>query len=720
MNLQTLISDEVQLGLALTAFSNAHSLEKDWPIKYTIYLRNAGITSMAYLQQGCVQNTINLDLELFDIPITELLSDELIAKLRSFLPGPVGFRCFRLAQKAAEKVAYGTAQTEYVNRPANGKKGDEKWAINNNQSWTLNVDCAGFVRNCLKHVTKNPFRLLLSDRDFMRAKDFYGFFSSLPHTVLDTNFDYDYNNINNYHNVTNSHLHLQQQQQQQQQQQHDIPPVTTTTTTTNGTLHPFDTTDQRTTPNTMHWRRVPDLRMVIPGDVIVYRPKGNAAGGAAFTEYDRKDLSKLCKAVKAAQLYRIVKQEWDMNHLLVEPKNVMKDPSVQPWAIAVENKLNSIGIKTVKHLLIALMGLKKFKPTNGQSQQEHMGEVLNLHLKKAGFITLKYDTIQLMYECATTTALNTGHIVFAAGIAVDMGSNNEYRIRVVHSTKFGKKDINGVVTTGVQEHYRRFKLIQEKQINPQTGEMEIVREFWTRTPREVTTTTNTTTANTNNKQQEQLLLQSLLNNTKSDCGSINDVQSMTSNVSITNDNNTVQTEDTTTNATNTNINSNNNNNNNTPQEIIINHHHHHNNNNGTISEDDVDDANDDMEEEEMDNHNTNISNDMNNATSSTSATTTVHTTSTTTNGSIEILPTPATTTTTSATGNIGSDLNHTTLTTEAKPVDDIDQNKNDTVDDNDDDDDDDALLLNLIPSMKPTDELSGQSEIIVVAARMCF
>lgn len=649
MNIQTLISDEVQLGLALTAFSTAHNLEKDWPIKYMIYLRNAGITSMAYLQQGCAQNTINLDLELFDISSTELLSDDIIAKLRSFLPGPVGFRCFRLAQKAAEKVAYGTAQTEYVNRPANGKKGDEMWNLSSSKGWTLNVDCAGFVRNCLKHVTKNPFRMLLSDRDFMRAKDFYGFFNSLPCTVLDTESATDDGNGHDYstsHNYSNIHSN------------NSNPDLRTLGATITG-------------PNTMSWRRVPDLRMVIPGDVIVYRPKGNAAGGAAFTEYDRKDVSKLCKAVKAAQLYRIMKEEWDRNHLLVEPRNVMKDPSVQPWAKAVENKLNVIGITTVKHLLIALNGLKKFKPPNHEPQKQ-MGDMLNFHLQKAGFSPLKYDTIQLMYECATTTALNTGHIVFAAGIAVDMGNGNgDYRIRVVHSTKFGKKDINGVVTTGVQEHYRRFKLVQEKGINPVTGQEEVVREFWTRTPREVNgAAPPPTTFAQQQKQQADLIM-----STKSECGSVNGIQSMTSNVSISDNNNMTSPVDYST----------------RPDEVFIRHdtsNHSNAAHSGAISEDDADDANDDMEEEETDSGNA------------------LHTAATTT------------TTTTTASTTTQEDSKSLMDTTTVAPLPPTASSTVTVIPPSEEEEEEEDEPLEV--RVKPTDELSGQSEIIVVAARMCF
>ena len=59
----------------------------------------------------------------------------------------------------------------------------------------------------------------------------------------------------------------------------------------------------------------------------------------------------------------------------------------------------------------------------------------------------------MMRECCETTAQNTGHIVFAAGPAIYKGKQS-YRIRVVHSTKHGKLDENGEVTTGVQVRYQ--------------------------------------------------------------------------------------------------------------------------------------------------------------------------------------------------------------------------------------------------------------------------
>lgn len=208
----TMLKEETQLGFALEAFSWAHSMGEGWAPKHLEYFTNSGITSISDLEVSCKEDTVNLDLELFGVPPEEQLSSTTIQYLRSFLPGHVGLRCFRVAQKAAQKVKKGTADTDYVHRPESGKIGNETWSLPVNDNWTLHVDCAGFVRNALKHVTKNPFVMSLSDRDFMRAKDFFGFFNGVPYTVMDTE------------EITES--------------------------------------DKQ-----MRWRRVPDLRMVIPGDM---------------------------------------------------------------------------------------------------------------------------------------------------------------------------------------------------------------------------------------------------------------------------------------------------------------------------------------------------------------------------------------------------------------------------------------------------------------------
>ena len=390
----SMLSDEIQLGYALEAFQWAYKLGPGWSTKHLIYFKTAGIASMSDLQMGCRENTVNIDMELFGIPVDEQLSTTIIQCLSTFLPGPHGLRCFRLAQMAARKVQRGNAETDYVHRLENGKVGEETWKVPVDEPWILRVDCAGFVRNCLKHVTKNPFKMSLSDRDFMRAKDFFGFFEIVPYTVMD---------------------------------REDIPD--------GGNTY-------------MKWRRVVDLRMVIPGDVIVYRPRGNAAGGAAFTTNDRKDLRQLLKAVKAAQLWR--EEPRSLDNLVA--RNFAKDVRVQPWVKAVRNKLNAVGIGTVKELR------KKYNQINDLVVANN-------------YVPLSQDTLALIKECSETTAMNTGHIVFAAGPAVQV-DDDVFRVRVVHSTKHGKKDENGEVLVGVQEYFKRFKMIRKS-----NGEVTFTREM---------------------------------------------------------------------------------------------------------------------------------------------------------------------------------------------------------------------------------------------------
>ena len=216
----------------------------------------------------------------------------------------------------------------------------------------------------------------------MRAKDFFDFFSTIPFTVMDPN---------------------------------PIPEKI----------------------RVMKWRVVTDLRHVIPGDIICYRPRGSAAGGAAFTVNDRRDINSLLKAVRTAQLWHEIR---DTGALVT--KNVARDDRVIPWVREVKNKLALIDIFTIKDL------------------NANRGSI-NSKLRKIGQTPFKPQTVAMIRDCCETRATNTGHIVFASGPMQFVG-DSEYRVRVVHSTKFGKKDADGNFTTGVQEYYRRFTLVEEE------------------------------------------------------------------------------------------------------------------------------------------------------------------------------------------------------------------------------------------------------------------
>jgi len=464
------LSDEIQLGYALDAFAWAHHKPNGWATANLLRLKSAGLQSMSDLSYGCQEETVNLDLELFGIPPHQRLSRETIAALRSFLPGPVGFRCFRLAQMAANKVSAGQATTEYVHRPESGKLGDEAFQIHHGGMWILHVDCAGFVRNCVKHTTKDPMVKCLSDRDFMRAKDFYTYFQSLSRTVMDV--------------MSPAAAHEECRQ----------------------------------------WRRIDDLRMVIPGDVICYRPRGRAAGGAAFTTNDRKDLIHLLRAIKTAQLWHDAASAAQSAGLPPPARNFAKDPTVKEWVAETKRNLNTVGIRTIKDLYLGLSDVNELleqaglpplgdeallqlvrecSETTAQNTYVVSGDklamaIVRLHSIQAidGLTLILFHLANNKTENATTTATccnmpikrthpifvgvgaaDSGHIVFCSGPAVDKG-DGEYRIRVVHSTKYGRKDERGIVTQGVQEYFRRFTRVEER--HPDTG--DVVRTYWTREP----------------------------------------------------------------------------------------------------------------------------------------------------------------------------------------------------------------------------------------------
>jgi hypothetical protein len=137
----SLISDEILLGIVIQSFANAHHMPEGWASTFLYNIQQAGITSLNDLGMSCRDQTINVDMELFGTPTTQLLSSQIIKNLVSFLPGPMGFRCFRVAQRIAQQVERGAAETEYVHRPESGRQGDELLSM-----WTV-LDLLEIVSN---------------------------------------------------------------------------------------------------------------------------------------------------------------------------------------------------------------------------------------------------------------------------------------------------------------------------------------------------------------------------------------------------------------------------------------------------------------------------------------------------------------------------------------------------------------------------------------------
>lgn len=319
-------------------------------------------------------------------------------RLSTFLPSTIGFQCIQLAHEGVERVERGTAKTSYVHR---GSKQGEQWIISSDNAasiWTLNVDCAGFIRNVIKSITGSEMLVSLSDRDFMRAKDFYTFFESLPHTATDN--------------------------------------ILSTIPNENGTRN---TTQPR---ELLKWYRVDDLRQCILGDIIVYRAKGGAAGGSAFVK--RAGLRQALVAVKAAELYDSINEE-SGDHQPVAI-NVAKLPEVNEWVAGVMAILSSAGIDEIDKL----RGIN-YGTNDDDDNSEDSLKIVITPLVEQGM--LSENTVSLLEEVLNSQNGNTGHIMFAAGPAEEISFETHiWRIPVYHSTGVGPKS-----KRGVQRAYKRFE-----------------------------------------------------------------------------------------------------------------------------------------------------------------------------------------------------------------------------------------------------------------------
>jgi hypothetical protein len=387
-------NEDILLDGALTAFGRwKYPCEKDletWKQALTRDLKGAGITSFRSLVE-CKR--------------TKLKTIATAAGIPSFLPGKVGIQCFQLAQAAvlhAKKVKSSSVVVTYKH----GKgifRVPADWQNNPNNKnnhhhhppeWIMHVDCSGFVRHVYEFVTQKPMKKSLSDRSYMRAKDFYSFFMSLPYSVTDRVVD-------------------------------------------------------KSKPHA-NWRRVDDLRLVLPGDIIVYCVQGRAAGGVDFVV--KNNVQDILWCVKTAQVYRheMEKQTTlndDHGQRPLVTRN-LAEKEVREWAEHMTQVLlTDYGIETRDQLEAAVL---PNLPNNNMEQQPQPPHLSNL---------LDSDTMELIRLALQSKQGNTGHIVFVAGKADPVTTStsttttntagSEWRIPVYHSTGIGSKP-------GVQAGFKRF------------------------------------------------------------------------------------------------------------------------------------------------------------------------------------------------------------------------------------------------------------------------
>jgi hypothetical protein len=174
--------DLYMLEESLSVFATIKEQVEGWDKRRVRDLLKADIDSTEKLEMACRQGTINLLLAQAEC---ETLAEITVVHLDRFLPGPTGRSCYRLAQEAVERVEAKTAKTKYVHRANKVKVEKEIWDVTTD-TWTMHVDCAGFIRNVLGTILdRSPFIECLSDRPFMRAKDFFTYFEKLPNKITD-------------------------------------------------------------------------------------------------------------------------------------------------------------------------------------------------------------------------------------------------------------------------------------------------------------------------------------------------------------------------------------------------------------------------------------------------------------------------------------------------------------------------------------------------------
>jgi hypothetical protein len=306
------------------------------------------------------------------------LPADTLTRLDRFLQGPCGRKCFQLAKEAVERVENGTGDTNYVHRQNAISVVGEIWNVNMEDTcttnWTMHVDCAGLIRNLLGTILKEQPDVVcgaccLSDRPFMRAKDFYTYFERLPCTIS------------------------------------DLGSSTSTTTTTD-----------------WQWRRVDDMRRLLPGDIMAYRSLGRAAGGAAFTNKEDEDTQVIFTAMKAAQLYEQVDEvEGSVS------RDLTRDAAVKEWVADICGALEPIGIVDYNSLKENMDKVKELLEQRGESE----------------------NIFELLDEVMDSNQSNTGHMMVCAGPAEPNATNPyQFRVPVFHSTQSKFKP-------GVQRGYKR-------------------------------------------------------------------------------------------------------------------------------------------------------------------------------------------------------------------------------------------------------------------------
>ena len=181
--------EEDELTAALRQFGAAFAHCEAWVGHRRADFGSAHINTVSQLAAAVSESGVNERLTAAGVPAERLLSLVTVRRLRRFMPGSLSKHCLKIAREAGRRVRDGRADTKYQHRGdgvGDQSRGDERWEIGDeHETWVMHVDCAGFVRNVLESAIGSQFVASVSDRRFMRAKDFRNYFAALPLSVVD-------------------------------------------------------------------------------------------------------------------------------------------------------------------------------------------------------------------------------------------------------------------------------------------------------------------------------------------------------------------------------------------------------------------------------------------------------------------------------------------------------------------------------------------------------
>eukprot|EP00939_MAST-03C_sp_MAST-3C-sp1_P001469 g1469.t1 len=253
------------------------------------------------------------------------------------IPSSIATNMTLLAESIVRDINTHGARTRYVHRAIH----DDGKRYMNRSTGQYFCDCSGFICHLLEAVTcMHLSHSYLSDRPYMRAKDFFRLFVSLPPIASWSDMDDE---------EEEKEAREASEEEEAEKEAREV------------SEDDEEEEGGRTAHNTM-WRRVPSLDQVIPGDVVSWIPTRPPNGEDAFVDHG-ESLEKVLRQVGFI-LLREFRKSTGRSTL---PWIVRED--VSRWVPRVLACLNDVGVFDV-HEANVFLGFVRATASDDAGQEE--------------------------------------------------------------------------------------------------------------------------------------------------------------------------------------------------------------------------------------------------------------------------------------------------------------------------------------------------------------